>query len=135
MSENKEKLNDKLSNYIYENKIKPTEDILEIIKTERKDTFLKVINNNLHYTYQYYPNIISNDICDFIINESEKYAENNKSQENPTGWTKSRHKNYPTTDLPILLQNLTNSYSPSLVFLSKIFLVFINVINETNSSL
>ena len=46
MSENKEKLNDKLSNYIYENKIKPTEDILEIIKTERKDTFLKVITTN-----------------------------------------------------------------------------------------
>jgi predicted 2-oxoglutarate/Fe(II)-dependent dioxygenase YbiX len=100
MCENK-KINEKFSNYIYENKIKPTEDILEIIKNERKDTFLKVINNNLHYKYQYYPNIISNDICDFIINESENYAENNKSIENPTGWTKSRHKNYPTTDLPI----------------------------------
>ena len=62
MSENKEKLNEKLSNYIYENKTKPTEDILEIIKNERKDTFLKVINNNLHYTYQCYSNIISNDI-------------------------------------------------------------------------
>jgi predicted 2-oxoglutarate/Fe(II)-dependent dioxygenase YbiX len=101
MCENKEKLNNKLLNYLYEDKVKSTEDIVELIKNERKDTFLKVMDKNLHYKYQYYPNIISNDICDFIINESEKYAEENKNEENPTGWTKKRHRNYPTTDLPI----------------------------------
>ncbi len=97
----KNQIKEKLSNYTYENKIKPTEDILELIKNERKDTFLKVIDKNIFYKYSYYPNIISNDICDFIINESEKYAEKNKSQENPNGWTKNRHRQYPTTDLPI----------------------------------
>ncbi len=97
----KNQIKEKLSNYTYENKIKPTEDILELIKNERKYTFLKVMDKNLFYKYSYYPNIISNDMCDFIINESEKHAEKNKSQENPTGWTKKRYKNYPTTDLPI----------------------------------
>ncbi len=97
----KNQIKEKLSNYAYVNKIKSTEDLVELIKNEKKDTFSKVMNKNTFYKYQYYPNIISNDICDFIINESEKYAEKNKSQENPTGWTKKRHKNYPTTDLPI----------------------------------
>ena len=90
------------------NKVCNVEDIFELIKNERKDTFLKVMNDDLYYKHEYYPDIISNDICDFIINESEKYAEKNKSEENPTGWTKKRHLNYPTTDLPISqISNLT----------------------------
>lgn len=43
-----------------------------------------------HYTKIYTP-----DICTFIINECEKYAEKNG------GWTIKRHDNYPTTDLPV----------------------------------
>jgi len=35
------------------------------------------------------------DMCNWIIHESEKYAENNG------GWMKTRHILYPTTDLPI----------------------------------
>jgi hypothetical protein len=42
-----------------------------------------------------YANIYSPDMCRYIIKECEKYAENNG------GWTKNRHKNYPTTDLPV----------------------------------
>jgi hypothetical protein len=39
--------------------------------------------------------IYTNDICRWIINECENYAIQNG------GWTKNRHNNYPTTDLPI----------------------------------
>lgn len=39
--------------------------------------------------------IYSPDMCRYIIKECEKHAEKNG------GWTKKRHNNYPTTDLPI----------------------------------
>jgi hypothetical protein len=42
-----------------------------------------------------YPKIFTNDICRWIINESENYANSNG------GWTTKRHVKYPTTDLPI----------------------------------
>jgi hypothetical protein len=42
-----------------------------------------------------YPKIYCSSVCKWIINESETYAENNG------GWTKTRHANYPTTDLPV----------------------------------
>ena len=71
----KEKLNNKFLNYLYENKIKQTNEILELLKKERNETFFNIKTNELEYKYQYYPNIISNDICDFIINESEKYPD------------------------------------------------------------
>jgi hypothetical protein len=41
------------------------------------------------------------DICKWIINESEEYASLNG------GWNTNRHKNYPTTDLPVeKIQNI-----------------------------
>jgi len=60
-----------------------------------------VLKNIHQYNYKYYKNIFTNTLCDYIINESEKFANNNKSQTNLTGWTQTRHKKYPTTDLPI----------------------------------
>ena len=42
-----------------------------------------------------YPKIFTNDICRWIINECENYANRNG------GWTTKRHVKYPTTDLPI----------------------------------
>ena len=42
-----------------------------------------------------YNKIYTPDMCKFIINECEKYANNNG------GWTLKRHDNYPTTDLPV----------------------------------
>ena len=42
-------------------------------------------------------------ICNWIINESVSYAEKNG------GWTTSRHKNYPTTDLPV--ENMKKIFS------------------------
>jgi hypothetical protein len=40
-------------------------------------------------------NKISPSICDWIVSESENYAQNNN------GWFTDRHKNYATTDLPV----------------------------------
>jgi hypothetical protein len=42
-----------------------------------------------------YNKIFSNNVCEWIIFESENYAKNNG------GWTTRRHENYPTTDIPI----------------------------------
>lgn len=39
--------------------------------------------------------IYTPEMCSYIINESEKYAQYNG------GWTLKRHMNYPTTDLPV----------------------------------
>jgi len=44
--------------------------------------------------YHIVHNVIHLDVCNFIIRESEKYAEKN-------GWTNNRHANYPTTDIPV----------------------------------
>ena len=76
--------------------IKNTDYILEEISNEKN----KLLNNNNYYHFTR-ENILNEDMCDFIINESEKYANNNKTNENPTGWTTNRHNKYPTTDLPI----------------------------------
>ena len=42
-----------------------------------------------------FPNFISKERCNWIINESEKYAQDNE------GWETKRHVRYPTTDLPV----------------------------------
>jgi hypothetical protein len=47
-------------------------------------------------------NIYSQDICEWLINESELYAKENG------GWTTHRHNNYPTTD--IQLENITSIF-------------------------
>lgn len=49
--------------------------------------------------YHIVPKVIYPDVCNFIILESEKYAEQN-------GWTNNRHANYPTTDIPV--KNIKN---------------------------
>jgi len=67
----------------------------------RKNIVKEIKNNNPKYNYVKFNNIISNSLCDYIINESEKYALLNKNETNKDGWTRTRHKNYPTTDLPI----------------------------------
>lgn len=57
--------------------------------------------------------IYSIDICEWIINESENYAKKNG------GWTKNRHLNYPTTDIPI--ENISNIFNFVLCSLQFIF--------------
>jgi hypothetical protein len=85
----------------YEKKTKETEYIYNNLVNLRKNTVKDIKNNNSIYNHIKFKNIISNTLCDFIINESEKYALKNKNETNKDGWTRTRHKNYPTTDLPI----------------------------------
>jgi hypothetical protein len=65
------------------------------------DDINEIMNDNIKLKYNRflqrfcYNKIYTPDICNFIINECEKYAVNNG------GWTLKRHDNYPTTDLPV----------------------------------
>jgi hypothetical protein len=65
------------------------------------DDINEIMNENANLKYNrflqrfHYEKVYNTDICRYIINESEKYATNNG------GWTKKRHNNYPTTDLPV----------------------------------
>lgn len=56
-------------------------------------------NNQIEHTifgkYKIEEKLMYPNICEWIILESEKHADNNG------GWTHKRHKNYPTTDLPV----------------------------------
>ena len=48
-----------------------------------------------------YENILNKNLCDYIIYETELYADKNG------GWTHKRHKNYPTTDIPVkMIKNI-----------------------------
>jgi len=49
-----------------------------------------------------YPGVFTKEICRWIVVEAESYASANG------GWTTTRHKNYPTTDIP--LERITNVF-------------------------
>jgi hypothetical protein len=66
-----------------------------------------------------YPKIFTNDICRWIINECENYANNNG------GWTTKRHVKYPTTDLPI------ENVKPIFPFIVETFKTIANKINKS----
>jgi len=83
------------------NKSNNTFKTLDNIILLRKIMFQKIKNNLENYPYSTFSNIISYSLCDFIIDEAEKYALNNITTENIDGWTKKRHSNYPTNDLPV----------------------------------
>lgn len=77
---------------------------------------IKNINNifkpNRFFQRFIYPKLFTSEICEWIINESEYYAEKNG------GWTTKRHRNYPTTDLPA--QNIPHIFNFLLVPLNTI---------------
>lgn len=60
-----------------------------------KNEYNKNIINNRFLQRMIYHNFYTKEICEWIINSSETYALNNG------GWTTQRHKNYPTTDIPL----------------------------------
>jgi hypothetical protein len=62
---------------------------------ENIKTIDNIVSNNRFLQRFILNNIYSQDTCNWIINESEKYAGENE------GWTTNRHDNYPTTDIPI----------------------------------
>jgi len=76
-------------------------------------------NNSIKYNNRFlqrfiYPKIYCSNVCKWIINESETYAENHG------GWTKTRHVNYPTTDLPVkFISSISNFVFSSLEMIIK----------------
>ena len=89
------------TNELYNKTLQNTNYLNNYLMDLRK-TDIEKLPENLYNLYipKIIPNVLSNDLCDYIIGESEKYAKNNKD-ENNDGWTISRHKSYPTTDLPV----------------------------------
>jgi len=69
------------------------DDINEIMNEIMNET-MKIKYNRFLQRFTF-AKVYTPDICRFIINECEKYAEKNG------GWTTKRHHNYPTTDLPV----------------------------------
>lgn len=63
--------------------------------------------------------VYQTEICNWLIKESENYAKQNG------GWTTTRHKEYPTTDLPV--KNIGSIFS----FVSDSFLPIIDMIKKT----
>ena len=77
---------------------KSSVDVSSSIREERQQISreIRAIDENSRFNItRSVKNFITKEMCEWIIYESELYA----SQIG--GWTKTRHKNYPTTDLPV----------------------------------
>ena len=85
----------------YEIETSVTESINDNFVILSKKFIRDVEDEKVGFDYHLFPNFLNNYLCDFIINESEKYTYKNITIKNPKGWTTTRHQNYPTTDLPI----------------------------------
>jgi hypothetical protein len=96
--------------------IKPSDNIIKKYQEERENIFkMNKETNFYHYTKE---KVLEENMCDFIINEAEKFASNNKTKMNPTGWTTKRHFNYPTTDLPIKEIPTLNNYVSNFIIIN-----------------
>ena len=84
-----------------------TEYILDQLNTYKRNILNKTSLSDTHPHY-FIPDVFTNNTCDFIVNESEKYAKIHK-------WTTNRHKKYPTTDIPISSINSLNILVTNLV--------------------
>lgn len=62
---------------------------LDFIKNDGKFTMNRFLQRCV------FPKVYTPDICKWIVEEGEKHASKTG------GWTTCRHKNYPTTDLPV----------------------------------
>ena len=84
----------------------PKEKIMEFLFSEREKTRQKIINieDSVFEKAYIFDNILNKNICEWLIFESEKFANENG------GWTTQRHRNYPTTDLSIEKINNINGY-------------------------
>lgn len=65
------------------------EDAKEMMDETKEFKYNRFLQRFLH------PKIYCPNVCSWIINECEKYAQKNG------GWTTKRHTKYPTTDLPV----------------------------------
>jgi hypothetical protein len=75
----------------YGNILEDVNELMDNTKTIKYNRFLQRF---------LYPKIYCSNVCTWLINECENYAEQNG------GWTKKRHQSYPTTDLPV--ENVTS---------------------------
>lgn len=78
-----------------------SEQLFEKLYDLRNAMFEAIEINKLskYFAFKVYNNILSCNLCDLIINESEKFTLQNN------GWTINRHKNYPTIDFPVRFIN------------------------------
>lgn len=72
-----------------------------------------------------YENFISDEMCEWIIHEAEIFALENG------GWTTKRHKNYPTTDLPV--RSIPSLCTPLMNFVTRDILPLIGKHFKLNS--
>lgn len=75
-------------------------DISQNMIVKRKSMIKRIKNltsTDLFNTTKTYNKFLSDELCRWIIHEAEIYSIENG------GWTTKRHKNYPTTDLPLRL--------------------------------
>lgn len=85
----------------FHEKEKEIKDLLKLkndIDKINKMPELKDYNDTLYNRFLQrfiYNSVFSKNVCEWIISESETYASQNN------GWTTHRHKEYPTTDLPV----------------------------------
>jgi hypothetical protein len=104
------KLNDKdnvKKNFL---KLKNDIDKINIISDLNDDT--EICYNRFLQRF-IYNSVFSKNVCEWIIYESELYASKNN------GWTTRRHKNYPTTDIPI--EKISNIFNLCLHSFNEIF--------------
>lgn len=80
--------------------IKINEEFLKLRHGDVIDDYLALRNKTVQLKYNrflqrfIYEKMYTPEMCKFIIKECEKYAKKN-------GWTTTRHKFYPTTDIPV----------------------------------
>ena len=119
----KNKIND--ANYKFIFNVKDKNEIILLNKYgDIKNDYNTMIINKKMNTFNHnrflqrfvYSNIYSVDMCEYIINECEKYVSYNN------GWTTKRHLNYPTTDINVnIIPSIYNLILHSLqTVLSKI---------------
>lgn len=132
-----------------QNSIKRINDIISVKNVELKNLIDKD-------AYQFQPKMIkkvlSNDLCDYIVNISEKTALKQSTEctvSNIKGWRTARHDSYPTTDLPVndipelntLLKNIIQfdvfphieenyKVDKRLLYLNDLFIVKYNYLNQ-----
>jgi hypothetical protein len=84
-----------------QNSIKRINDIISVKISEVKNIIDK---DNYHYKPIIIKKVLSNDLCDYIVNIAEQTALKQSTEStvgNIKGWRTTRHANYPTTDLPV----------------------------------
>lgn len=103
--------NDEISNKKYRQKL--IADINFINQLSDENINDKNIIYNRFLQRMIYNKFYTKEICEWIIERSENYALNNG------GWTTQRHKNYPTTDIPV--ENIKNVFDFVLFSLKNLF--------------